>query len=311
MPHAWYLSADIQLYTLCYILIILLYKRPNIGVPISILLIISSMGALIWYIGGPLKGFPCDLDFELGRRLIYKNHFDPINHYGSYIIGLLLGYFMAKDIVITRRYLPYIYFVGLNLYTMTLIVPMFILALPDEVPWIESNQIGALIVDYFRQRPTLIYYLQWINISVQRQNFSTAFAAICYLLYASTKKSDDHDQSSEHILMSSNLAKTVLNSIELISSNMMTSVVDNLSNKYFVIFGRMSYSIFMTHYFVIAHYMSSPTSNISFSVFETLVRACYVYVVSISLGIVMFMSVEAPFVGMLKSIGGKSKTKSE
>lgn len=357
MPHAWYLSADIQLYTACFGLILLLFKRPKIGVPVSFLLILSSMAALIWYIGGPLKGFPGDLDFEVGRRLIYKNHFDPINHYGSYIIGLLLGYGMALDFgaQIPKRHLPYIYFVILQVYTLTLIVPMFILALPDEVtpnemPWIESTLPGALLVQFFRQRPNAIYWMKWINISVQRQNFSISFAAICFLLHASTKsdssKSDgaeeERKESSKSDLKSDLLVASdqpgsestepksglkpshpnpttnpitnpttnpTTNSIEHFSNVMMSTVVGNLSNPYFVIFGRMSYSIFMIHFFVIAHFMSSPTDNISFSLFQLLVRACYVFILSTTLGVLLFLTVEAPFVGLLKSIGGKTSAR--
>lgn len=314
MPHAWYLSADIQLYALSFGLILLLFKRPVIGVPLSVGLVFSSFAALIWYIGGPLKGFPGDLDFDVGRRLLYKNHFDPINHYGSYVIGLLLGFFMAKDYSLPRKWLPYIYCLALQVYTLTLTVPMFILALPDEVPSIiESTEVGSLIVDYFRHRPTLVYYMQWINISVQRQNFSASFSFICFLLFAKTKPQQSCDAKyKEEGIKDYKLIQVILTSIETYSSTMMDAVISNLSNKYFVIFGRMSYSIFMIHYFVIAHFMSSPNQNVSFSIFETFYRAAYVYVVSIFLGIVLFLTVEAPFVGLLKSLAGKgSKVKSD
>lgn len=312
-----------QLYAIFFGLVLLLYRKPAIGISLGICLVLSSMAALIWYIGGPLIGYPGDPDFDVGRRLLYKNHFESINHYGSYVIGLLLGYFMAVDKFDRKidngksfqykKYLPYIYMVVLQLYTVTLLVPLFILALPDEVPWIESTAIGSQFVNYFKIKPTLVYYMKWINISIQRQMFSTSFALFCYLLHKATDQTVDKTLSSSKRASDDNqlpeTVQKVLNFIESTTNQMIDALINNLSNKYFVIFGRMSYSIFMVHYFVIARFMSSPTSNLSFSIFDTFVRACYVYVVAIFLGIILFLVIEAPFVSMLKSIGGKSSVK--
>lgn len=64
LPHAWYLSADFQLYVMSYFLVLLLFRKSMLGIKVSVFIIFGSMVVHGVSLKGPIIGFPGEIDMR-------------------------------------------------------------------------------------------------------------------------------------------------------------------------------------------------------------------------------------------------------
>ncbi|CAG2181314.1 unnamed protein product [Oppiella nova] len=97
--HTWYLSADIQLFIFSLIFVVILYKNPNFGIKLIILVATANSLAIAvrTYILGQnptvLYNTPDERDVYNQASTIYVNTYI---HLGPYFVGLILGYFFLN-----------------------------------------------------------------------------------------------------------------------------------------------------------------------------------------------------------------------
>ncbi|XP_078615730.1 nose resistant to fluoxetine protein 6-like isoform X1 [Branchiostoma floridae x Branchiostoma japonicum] len=85
---AWYLGVDMQLYVIAPGLLILLYKKPKLGLALMITLLTGSMVA-----SGLIQHFLVKM---LGQEYFTTVYTVTFTRMGPYMVGLLLGYILFK-----------------------------------------------------------------------------------------------------------------------------------------------------------------------------------------------------------------------
>ncbi|CAG2117406.1 unnamed protein product [Medioppia subpectinata] len=97
--HTWYLSADIQLFMFSLIFVIILYKNPNLGIKLIILVATANSLAIAVrtyiMVQNPtvLYNTPDERDVYNQASTLYVNTYI---HLGPYFVGLILGYYVFK-----------------------------------------------------------------------------------------------------------------------------------------------------------------------------------------------------------------------
>ncbi|KAI1283735.1 Nose resistant to fluoxetine protein 6 [Halotydeus destructor] len=113
---AWYLSADFQLYIVAYIFLVLLYKRPRLGVAAILLLIFGGVlfqGYIIVKMdtGAYFNASSMDMQDIVAKE--GRLHFMAYNYLGPYFIGILLGFAIESGYKPSRRFARILgFFVG-------------------------------------------------------------------------------------------------------------------------------------------------------------------------------------------------------
>lgn len=212
--------------------------------------------------------------------------FSNFQHIGSYIAGLLLGYLMVQDYRINTTFLPVVWFLAIQFHTVTQIGPMLAMTLPEVLPE-PFESLGKPLLNYLRENPNIMWWFRTVVSSTMKQTYSLAFGLICYLLY----HEKDLDQEVGGLPM-----KGVRAACRYLSSNFFASL------------GRMSYSLFMVHFLIIAQLMSSVQDVPPITPLEMATRSSYVTVLTYFLGITMYLCVEAPFNNILKSLAKRKKS---
>lgn len=192
---------------------------------------------------------------------------------------------MAKDYRINPTLLPFIWLFAVQFHTHTEIIPMLAMTLPETLPE-PFETLGKPYLAFLRENPNILWWLRTVISSTMKQMYSIAFALICYLLYL--EKDLDRDEEGVGIVM-----KNVRSACRYLSSN------------FFAPLGRMSYSLFMVHFLIIVHMMSSVQEVPPISPLEMSTRSFYVLVLTYFIGVLMYLCVEAPFNNILKSLAKK------
>lgn len=211
--------------------------------------------------------------------------FSNYQHVGSYVVGLLLGYFMARDYRINPVLLPVIWIFSLQLHHITSIVPMLAMTLPETLPE-PFESLGQPLLKYLRENPNTMWWFRTVVSSTMKQTYSIAFGLICFLLY--------HEKDLEK-----NESGFFIKSVRFASRY--------LASTFFAPLGRMSYSLFMVHFLVVVHMMSSVQDVPPINPLEMFTRTSYVTLLTFFLGVLMYLCVESPFNELLKSIAKRKQ----
>ena len=226
--------------------------------------------------------FERDIQTKVGN--LNESLFSLNNNIPSYMIGLLLGHFMVKDLKIRAKLSPFFWWFFLNTTFTVFVVVIFALSLPFKLsPSIESL-IGveyASVVSIFTQNELPYLLKLWIGSTFQTA-VSLCFALFCYLCYNESRLSDEAESF------------TLLNHVTKLLVNL-------LSCKLFVVLGRISLPMMMAHYLVIEYMKSVMTDSFPVEFGEVLLRAPFVFFMSIFLGLVIHMTIESPFKKVLSS----------
>lgn len=121
LPYAWYLSVDMQLYVLSFVLMVALTRSLKLGLIIAF---ITSFVSIIYhgmYLHVNSLKYTADYNTTDIERLLTKEivlHTGTFNYVSSYTIGIVVGYLIAKGYVLQSKYLRsigWIIFVSLGL----------------------------------------------------------------------------------------------------------------------------------------------------------------------------------------------------
>ncbi|CAL1275764.1 unnamed protein product [Larinioides sclopetarius] len=99
LSYSWYLAADFQVYVLCIPLVILIMKKPVIGLWINFVVMIASV------IGVGIQNYirdfpPTNLfihgDIDQRNQLMMETYYPPLHHLGPHCLGIFVGYYLRK-----------------------------------------------------------------------------------------------------------------------------------------------------------------------------------------------------------------------
>lgn len=233
-----------------------------------------------------LNSISCRTMGDMVPWILFSNY----QHVGSYVVGLLLGYFMAKDYRIDPVLLPIIWIFALQFHQMTSIVPMLAMTLPETLPQPFESLCQPLLL-HLRENPDTMWWFRTVISSTMKQTYSIAFGLICYLLYHEKDLEGNEGEGNEG---GRNEAGFVMKPVR--------SACRYLSSTFFAPLGRMSYSLFMVHFLIVVYMMSSVQDVPPINPLEMLTRTSFVTLLTLFLGIFMYLCVESPFNELLKSI---------
>lgn len=99
LPHGWFMAADFQLYIISFFLIILMYKRPKVGITLTCATV--GVGFVIQMVVvayvQTMPYFRMDvLDSNLAVSQTHLLHFSTLQYVSSYFIGLMVGFLIAN-----------------------------------------------------------------------------------------------------------------------------------------------------------------------------------------------------------------------
>lgn len=93
------MSADFQLYVASYVFLVLLYKRPRLGLSLTILAVflgILLQGVIIVSTETGAFMNASTLDFHAMLTYEARLHFMAYNYASSYFIGIIIGFLVLK-----------------------------------------------------------------------------------------------------------------------------------------------------------------------------------------------------------------------
>lgn len=258
-----------------------MFKEPAKGTLVTLNIAIGSIilkALQIHYFGQPAF-----IHFERGIQTRVENMnqvlFPINNNIPSYMIGLLLGHFMVKDLVIRQKLAPFAWFILIQATFITTATVLITLSLPFQLPssihsLIDHGYFSFLIDSVDSEAP---YALKlWIGSTFQTA-VSLCFASFCYLCYNESRNFSVETKSLT------------------LSNHIIRFVVNLLSCKFFIVLGRLSLPMMVSHYLVIEYMVSVMSDPFPIDIREVLLRAPFVFFMSIFLGLIIHITMEAPF----------------
>ena len=128
LAHAWYMGADFQLYFASFFIIILLYRRPRLGIIVTLVIIAASILFQGWYLHVEQLNPICDYNTTDFERLFTKEsllHTRAFNYIPCYLIGIVLGFLIVNNYSISNKTLQkigWVVFVSIGL--LVHLIPM-------------------------------------------------------------------------------------------------------------------------------------------------------------------------------------------
>lgn len=232
-------------------------------------------------------GQPAFITFEQGIQTIVGNISEALfslnNNIPSYMIGILLGHFMVKDLIIRPKFSPLGWILLAQATCLVFLTSTVALALPFVLP----SNLQALLDNKFltflstSMTSEAIYSLKlWIGSTFQSA-VSLVFALFCYLCY---NESRSVPEEAGKLSLFNHVSKLL---------------VSLLSCKFFVVLGRISLPMTITHYLVIEYMVSVMTDPFPIDFGEVLLRAPFVLFMSTFIGLVIHVTIESPFKKLL------------
>ncbi|GFU16715.1 nose resistant to fluoxetine protein 6 [Nephila pilipes] len=99
LSYSWYLAADFQVYVICIPLVLLIMKKPVIGLWTNfVIMILSVIGVGIQ---NYMRDFPptnlfVHADVEQRHELMMETYYPPLHHLGPHCLGLFVGYYLRQ-----------------------------------------------------------------------------------------------------------------------------------------------------------------------------------------------------------------------
>lgn len=275
-----------------FFLVILLFREPAKGVLVTLNVVIGSI--LLKVIQIHAYGHPAFISFEQGVQTNVANISEAIfainNNVPSYMIGLLLGHFMMKDVKILPKFTPFAWILVSHITGLTVIAAFITLSLPFEMP----SNIQSFTDQYIpllsraTQNEAPYWLKVWIGSTIQTA-VSLCFALFSYLCYNESRHVSDEIQ------------------ILPLFNQITRLVVCLFSCKLFVILGRISLPMIMSHYLIIQYMLSVPTDAVPTDIGEVVLRAPFVFFMSTFFGIIIHITFESPFKNVLNLLTSRSK----
>ena len=257
---SWYASSDMQLYTVSFLTLILLYKRPKLGIYFTIFQVFLGaliQGLVIWYddVSPSVVMF---LTNDIQRlMLVFRTiYIQGYNNLSAYAIGILLGYSIVKDIQLPKEWRRFCWFLSTFLLVGTMSIPVF---LYDGLDFNGSRSLEIVVGALFK---------------------TGCSAGLAGLLFMCWVEPDSW------------LAR-------------------KLSAKIFTPIARISFSMFMTHPFLIIFMLGMQRQPFYMSHMEVLTKTLYLIFASIFVCYFTFITVEAPFFNLVKELLSSKKQKSQ
>ncbi|GIY90030.1 nose resistant to fluoxetine protein 6 [Caerostris darwini] len=99
LSYSWYLAADIQVYIICIPLVILIMKKPVIGLWVNFVIMIASVVGV--GIQNYIRDFPptnlfIHADVEQRTQLMMETYYPPLHHLGPHCLGIFVGYYLRQ-----------------------------------------------------------------------------------------------------------------------------------------------------------------------------------------------------------------------
>ncbi|KAG8178845.1 hypothetical protein JTE90_016515 [Oedothorax gibbosus] len=97
LSYSWYLASDMQVYLLCIPIVILIMKKPKLGLAVNCVVMVLSV------IGVAIQNYIRDLppallftraDVEQRNALMLETYYPPLHHLGPHNLGILVGYYL-------------------------------------------------------------------------------------------------------------------------------------------------------------------------------------------------------------------------
>lgn len=271
-----------------------MFKEPAKGTLVALNIAIGSVvlkAIQIHFFGHqPFISFERGIQTKVGN--ISEVLFPINNNIPSYMIGLLLGHFMVKDLIIRQKLTPIAWFIFIHTTFITIASAVIALSLPFQLPssivtMIDSGYFSFLINLVDNEVP---YALKlWIGSTFQTA-VSLLFASFCYLCFNETRS---NSQSETSLTLFNHMTKFIVNL---------------LSCKFFVILGRLSLPMMISHYLVIEYMVSVMADPFPVDFGEVLLRAPFVFFMSIFIGLIIHITMEAPFKKMISLFNTQQQT---
>ncbi|KAG8200757.1 hypothetical protein JTE90_022358 [Oedothorax gibbosus] len=95
--YSWYLASDMQVYLLCIPIVILIMKKPKLGLTVNCVVMVLSV------IGVAIQNYIRDLppallftraDIQQRNALMKEAYYPPLHHLGPHNLGILVGYYL-------------------------------------------------------------------------------------------------------------------------------------------------------------------------------------------------------------------------
>lgn len=276
----------------------LLMKKPSTGIKLGFLLIIVGIAiqaAVIWTKDYPIFIMISDYDVESVREYVPWHTWAAFNYIPSYVIGLMLGLAITRDIRIPEKLLPILWFLGVQFYVGSIMWGGLLLSLP--IKGVEFPQLFTNFTGISADKKLPNSYAQFFGI-IMRTWISIWVALTYYLMW---HEKDPHRNTD--------------GKLDPISLYMRFNrwIVRFNSNKYFVYLGKFSFPSYIMHYMATVHLWSISDQPAYLSFPDMCMRVCYVFIVSIIGGLFVHLVFEAPMLNFLKIVTGiqKSEVKEE
>lgn len=129
IPVGWFISSDMQMYALSFIVIYLFYKKPRLGLLSAFLMLL--IGMVLHWIHLSVSGisptsFVIHRRFHLAEEMFEVNHLNSVNYLSSYAVGLIFGYLVARKVELAAKWHNLLYWSSLSLFLATLTLPALI-----------------------------------------------------------------------------------------------------------------------------------------------------------------------------------------
>ena len=241
-------------------------------------------------------GQPAFITFEKGIQTIVGNISESVfalsNNIPSYMIGLLLGHFMKRDLRIRPRLASLAWLYLLNSTNLMLGATIVALALPFRLPpniqsFIDSTPYLSFLSSVTENELPYSFKL-WIG-STFHTAVSLNFALLCYLCF-----NESRDNGTGNLSLFNHVTRLF---------------VMLLSCKFFTVLGRISLPMMIAHYLVIEYTTSVMANPFPIDFGEVLLRAPFVFFMSIFLGLIIHMTIVSPFNNVISLITKQESNK--
>lgn len=285
IPSNWFISVDFQLYVFSFFLMKLMFDKPASGVKVGVLIIITAVGvqaAALHVYDYPISILLGGYEMEEIRKWIPWHTWATFNYVPCYVIGLFFGLATTRDIRIPEKFLPTIWFAGVQFYTGSVVYAVLLLSLP--MPLIPIPESVTRLTGISADRPAPDYIIKFIGITM-RTWASAYMAFIFYLMW--------HEKDASRPLNK----KRDVPSVYLWFKRLMIRFA---GNRYFGYLGHVYVPVLISSHMAIVHLWSISHQPAVFSVSDALMRASYLLIVSIVGGLLVHLIFEAPILNFAR-----------
>ena len=165
---SWYASADFQLYALSFFTLILLYKKPKLGIYFTFFQIFAGIiiqGFVIWYydVSPSITMFYTN-DSQRMSHIFRTIYVQAYNNISVYAIGILLGYAIVKDVQIPEKWTKFCWILSTTLFLGSVILPGFLF---DGLDFVGSRFWEIVVGAFFKIGPSAglagLLFLCWVQ----------------------------------------------------------------------------------------------------------------------------------------------------